>query len=291
MMTDYWSILVIIGAIYLIFAWLLIILIMIVAVKSECQDRRQKETDYWRLITGIILFGLSWLYYLVIGPLVREIKEGKEMRRQLTIPLYLYLAWTFFFFICVLLVMWICFSASLATKDLRIAWLISYLALGFFIELTRYWDIGRLVESQESVAGPLVGLVQMFLSAVCWPILPIFKSRRIRKHSAGNNIHHRLVILGGIALAFLFLVSLFWLKGEMAWSWREFYISLFVICVSGSYLSLGLDLAVDQWRFSLRPKGWNGGVSFLVNVFETFLLIIIGPVVILLVLAAERVLF
>jgi len=209
------------------------------------------------------------------------------MRRQLTMPLYL--AWAFCFFISVLLVIWICYSASLATEDLRIAWLISYLALGFFVELTRYWDINRLVESQGGGAGPLVDLAQMFLSAICWPFLPIFRSRRIRRHSAGNDVHHRLVILGGIVLVFLFVVSLFWLKGEMVWSWREFYIYLFVVCVPGLYLLLGLELAIDQWR--LRLKDWNGGVSFWVNVFEIFLLIIVGPIVTLFVLIAERALF
>jgi len=271
-MNWYLWILIIIGTAYLFPALLIIVLTMIIAVRDERQDCRPGKADYWRLSRGAVIFGLAWLYYLGIEPLIRKKREERRMKKSVLIVERAldFLIMALFF----LIVARLAYVFSLESQgNLMVAFLIFYLTYGLVTEFGASWD------------KPGRGLTFVFqtfqniLAAICWPFLPIFRSKRIRKRLTGSGLQHRLVILKRIALLFLFTVSLIWLKLEMTWSWREFYVCLLAIYSSGLYLVLGAEVATCRWRSKLKYQ--NKGRFFLVGIFEIILIVFAWPTVVI----------
>ena len=276
-MTWYWWI----AMVYGIFALLIIILIMIIVVKSERQDRWQKRPDYWRLGRGAVVFGLTWLYYLIIEPLIQKKtqrkKEGREMKQSSRSSVSAEAYFDVGIALLAIVVMANLWAKTSGTNNPLVSFLVFYLALGMIMGVRENWQ-KFLAYRMNTELGYLYGtgslVVLVVLSAICWSVLPIFRSGWMQRYNTGSNARHQLVVLRRIVLALLFAVSLFWLKGEMVWSWREFYIFLLIIFSLGSYLVPGFWLASDQWHYNLK---YRRGIFFLVTLFEVPLIVIAWP--------------
>lgn len=190
--------------------------------------------------------------------------------KKIVAPVLVRLFDIFYFWFVILLVIAILLRASSAITDPRFVFLLFYLGLGFIMEFGRRWWM--------DVSDPLDGTVQMLLATVCWPLLPIFRSRRIRKYGAGRIVQHRLVVLKRIALAFLFVVSLLWLKEEVAWSWREFYVCLLIIYSLGLYLLTGIEEAIELWRSDLKFQQ-SKAIFLLASICEMLLMAGAWPII------------
>jgi len=106
-----------------IFALLIIILTMIIAVKSERQDRWQRKPDYWRLGQGAVIFGLSWFYYLAVEPLTRINKEVREMKqRSSSASAFNYFLWVFTVFVSIIVIMLIAYAVIWLKSEMIWSW-------------------------------------------------------------------------------------------------------------------------------------------------------------------------